>query len=227
MFMENNKPATPAQAATPGEGTVPAAPAATPTPKPGEGATSQEGKVTISTKEFAQLQRDAARAKSNERRNNLKLRTTHSDPGADPSITEAVDEANERASRAEKEALKFQVKGQVRDLLEKDEFKNLPPSTKNLILTNPHLLSQADNLEEAMLDIEDFIRDQVLSQEITSTTATPKIGVDPEGHETPPVSNSGGPAPTNGSEFEDTSKLSGPDKSRAMIRNKLRKPTQK
>lgn len=225
--MDKNNPATPAQAATPGQApNSPATPAATPAPTGDNGGQNQEGKVTISTKEFAQLQRDAARARSNDKRNNLKLRNSPpGDPNADPNITQAVDEANERARDAEKKALQFQVKGQVRDLLEKDEFKNLPKSTKNLILSNPHLLSQADNLEEAMLDIEDFIRDEVLSVESApaTTPTTPAPGNNPPGHETPPAPGSGGPAPAGGTDFEDTSRLSGPAKTQAMIRNSMRK----
>lgn len=222
--MENKNPATPAQAATPG-----IAPNSTPTPVPtpaptGDQGGNNEGKVTITTKEFAQLQRDAARARSNDKRNQINNRRDPSvgNPSGDPEINKVLDEANSRALEAEKKALQFQVKGQVRDLLEKDEFKNLPKSTRELILKNPHLLSQADNLEEAMLDIEDFIRDEVLSIETTPPASTIPNNGQPSGHETPPAINSGGPAPAGNPDLEDTSKLSGPAKSQAMIRNSLR-----
>jgi hypothetical protein len=220
--MENNKPATPAQAATPGQAQVPATPAVTPAPT-GDSGNNQEGKVTISTKEFAQLQRDAARARSNDKRNQINNRKNPSvdNPNNDPEINKVLDEANNRALEAERKALQFQVKGQVRDLLEKDEFKNLPKSTKELILKNPQLLSEADNLEEAMLDIEDFLRDEVLSME-TSQSATQVKTDQPTGHETPPAIQAGGPAPVINPELEDISKLSGPARSQAMIRNKLK-----
>lgn len=199
-----------------------ATPAATPAPTGDNGGQNQEGKVTISTKEFAQLQRDAARARSNDKRNQINNRRNNSteNPTGDPEINKVLDEANNRALEAERKALQFQVKGQVRDLLEKDEFKNLSKSTKELILKNPQLLSTADNLEEAMLDIEDFIRDEVLSNEIATPPSTPSA--QPSGHETPPAINSGGPAPAGHPDLEDVSKLSGPAKSQAMIRNSLR-----
>lgn len=223
--MTTPNPATPAQAATPGEApNSPATPAATPAPTGDHGGQNQEGKVTISTKEFAQLQRDAARGKSKDRRDNLNLRRNQPPAGSNenPDINAAIDDANKRAEEAEQKALKVQVQGRVRELLDKDEYKNIPKSTRELILTSPHLLSQADNLEEAILDIEDFLIDKVLPFDIAPAN-TPAPSNQPAGHETPPALGSGAPAPAGGADMEDTTKLSGPAKSQAMIRNSIRK----
>lgn len=220
--METQNPATPPSGATPGsKEEVITAPSATTPPNNGD---VSEGKVTITTKEFAQLQRDAARARSNDKRNQINNRKNISinNNDGDPDVAKAIEEANNRAADAEKVALQFQVKGQVRDLLEKDEFKSLPKSTKELILKSPHLLSDADNLDEAMLDIEDFIRDQVLVLETASNVVVDKTKEQP-GHETPPAVNAGSPAPTGEAELEDISKLSGVARSTAMIRNQLKK----
>lgn len=221
--MSNNNSATPAQAATPEKDPQNSpAPATTPAPTTGDQGTSQEGKVTIDTKEYAQLQRDAARARSSQKRNEINSRknSTTENSSGDPNVDRAIEEANNRAAIAERNALQAQVKGSVRDLLEREEFKTIPKSTKALILQNPALLSNADNLEEALLDIEDFIRDQVLPNEITPTTIEKKND-QPAGHETPPA-NVGAPAPAGDSRLEDVSKLSGNAKSMAMIRNSFR-----
>lgn len=223
--MTTQNPATPAPAATPGN--VPQdsnpTPVASPAPSNGASGNSQEGKVTISTKEFAQLQRDAARARSAAKRADL-ARGRNPIPvvsaAGDPDAAQAIAEANARAAESERIALQSQVRSGVRDLLEKDEFKGLPKSTKELILKNPALLSEADNLEEAMLDIEDFVRDQVLSLE-SAPAATP-AAPQPAGVETPPAGG-GGPAPTKPVGLEDTSKLTGTARSIAVLKNAVRK----
>lgn len=226
--MEIKNPATPPSGATPGSNEKVITPPSTTTP-PSSNGEQPEGKVTLTLKEFSALNRDAARFRSNVKRGEINNRKNNSidNPTGDPAVDQVVREANERAEKAEKLALQTQVQTQVKNLLENDKYKNIPKSTKELILKNPHLLSQADNLEEALLDIEDFLIENVLPIE-TVTTTTPEVkGDDPKGHETPPTPGSGGPAPTSGTDFEDTSKLSGPAKSQAMIRNKMRRPNQK
>jgi hypothetical protein len=218
--MTNQNPATPADAATPGS-----TPNVITTPSTATPVVPPEGKVTISTKEFAQLQRDAARGKSAQKRAALGLDRTPVVPadGSDPNAV-AITEANQRAADAERRALQMEVKGKVSDLLNKDEFKALPKSTKDLILLNPALLTQADNLEEAMLDIEDFVRDQVISLESGGAVAIPGMGgeAQPKGHETPPVINAGTPAPVSADGLEDLTKLHGPARSQAAIRNVIK-----
>lgn len=216
---ENNNPATPPQGATPGDTTsvITTPPTVTPQVVP-------EGKVTISTKEFAQLQRDAARGKSAQRRSALGLDKPNATIDESDPAAAAIAQANNRAAEAERKAMQMEVNAKVADLLNKDEFKALPKSTRAVILKNPALLSQADNLEEAMLDIEDFVRDQVLSLENGGATVIPGMGG--EGKTavpaTPPVVNSGGPAPVAAVGLEDLSKLSGPARSQAAIRNQMK-----
>lgn len=210
-------PATPAPAATPGSTPNVITPPSTPATPPQVPA--PEGKVTISTKEFAQLSRDAARGRSAQRRNALgKPAATPPVDGSDPTA-QAIAEANQRAEEAERTALQFQVKGKVGEILEKDEFKNIPKSTKAVILANPGILSQADNLEEALLDIEDYLRENVLTIEMPAAPGNP--APQPTGHEAPPV-NPGSPAPSNPVTLEDSSKLTGPARSQAVLRNKLK-----
>lgn len=224
--MENKNPATPPQGATPGADQNNNQPAVTTTP-PGPG-DNQEGKVTLTMKEFAALNRDASRFRSTVKRGNLtKNRNSSNDNFNDnPDAQHAIEEANSKIADAEKRALQAEVKIQVRDLLDKDEFKNIPKSTKDLILKNPASLSDADNLDEALLDIEDFLHDQVLNNLDTPNPANPNPAQktnQPTGHETPPAVNAGSNANAGEAEFEDVSKLSGPARSQAMIRNAMRK----
>lgn len=225
MIIQN--PATPpAQAgATPGSDANVITPPSTTTPP-----VVPEGKVTISTKEYADLQRAKARTLSFEKRlalkNNSSIPLTNPDgsPMDDASIQRIATAVNAQQA-AEKRALQAEVRGKVRDLLEKDEFRVLPRSTKDLILKNPAMLSEADTLDEAMLDIEDFVRESVASMETpiqVGGTPAPKTPENPSGHETPPASGSA-PAPTHAVQLEDVSNLKGPARSQAIIRNALKK----
>lgn len=217
--MEIKNPATPPSGATPGSTEKVITTPSTTTPPIGE---QPEGKVSLTLKEFTALNRDAARFRSNVKRGEINDRKNinNNNSTGNEEVDKVINDANTRAAEAEHKALQFQVKGQVRDLLEKDEFKSLPKSTKELILKNPQLLSDADNLEEAMLDIEDFVRDQVLALD---TPVIVEKKTEPNGHETPPAINNSAPAPAGDSELEDVSKLSGPARSTAMIRNSLKK----
>lgn len=227
--MTNQNPATPAPAATPGSvpAVAPAPAATTPAPTAGQG-TSPEGVVAIPLKEYRTLQRQDARARSYEKRAGL---TTAAGQGAgateglDADVIERLNQAESQRQAAELRAMQAEVRGEVRDLLEKDEFKNLPKSTKNLILKNPAILSTATTKELALLDIEDFVREQVAEMGdttiVTTTVITPKPG-DPPGHETPPASGTGGPSTTGTTVIEDLSKLRGPARSQAAIRNALK-----
>lgn len=227
--MTNPNPATPAQAATPGSGetVVTTPPSGTPAPAtPGvQGNESGEGKVTIDLKEYRDLQRAKARTLSFDKR--AGLRKPEANPGTnsgdgDPELVERLNKAESDRQAAERRALQAEVKGSVRDLLDREEFKPLPESTRQLILKNPAMLSEADNLEEALLDIEEFVRDEVLKMGTTPKVPTSTPNPSPAGHETPPTVTPGSPAPSPAAGMEDLSKLRGADRSRAAIRNAMR-----
>ncbi len=232
--MTNPNPATPAQAATPGNvpqgsGTPsPETPAAvTPT---GQG-NQVDGTVTISTKEYAELQRAKARTLSFEKRAAFQKRNpapspaANGDGGDDPELVAQVQREQEARADADKRAYRAEVTLKVRDLLDKEEFKNLPASTRSLILKNPSMLSGADNVDEALLDIEDFVREQVAGLTPSSQPVPGSGGNSPSapGRETPPAVSAGAPAPASAVELEDASKLTGVARSRAILRNSLKK----
>lgn len=226
--MENNKNGTtPAQAATlpNGQAVVTTPSVVTPAPNGDKGNLS-DGKVTIDLKEYRDLQRAKARTLSFEKRAALPGRQapqTMKNPDgsdADPEIIERLNQSEARVKDAERKAMRFEVQNKVRDLLDKPEYVKLPASTKALILKNPAMLSEAVTLDEAMLDIEDFVNEQVSVLDLNLGTPGGKPNT-PAGHDTPPT-GAGGPAPVRGTEPEDLSKLRGPARSQAAIRNAMK-----
>lgn len=224
--MNQTNPAAPGApaSATPGsEPQVITTPPAT-TSNVGQGS---EGTVTIPLKEYRNLQRGAARSLSFDKRMGLKNRSNNQSGNSNGEGGDEISKLSSERDDAITRALQLEVKDKVRDLLGKDEFKTLPASTRNLILERPHMLSDADNVDEALLDIEDFVRDSVLSMEIPAGTGepTPASGKpnEPAGHETPPSLGGGTPAPAGTATMEDTANLSGPARSQAILRNSLKK----
>lgn len=222
---ENANGVTPATAATPpndGHRTNP------PTIAPPAGA-APEGKVTISTKEYADLQRAKARTLSFENR-----RAFNASRNAPPRETnggtanEAEAAALSRADNAERRVMQLEVKDKVRELLGKPEYAVLPQSTRDLILKNPAMLSEADNIDEALLDIEDFVLDSIskidsngsIPVTVKVPDSVPRPSATP-GHETPPA-RAIGPSDLRADEKEDINKLTGTARSRAILRNKIR-----
>lgn len=225
--MVNPNPATPAApaTATPGSGehgsnqpsVVPAAPA---TPAPGN---NNEGTVTIPVKEYRDLQRNDARARSFGKRIYQRPASTAAMNG-DPNDPAAPERA--RADAAERRAMQLEVKGKVQDLLADDRFKSIPQSTKKLILEAPHMLSEAETLDDAMYDIEDKLIEIAASDNIPvtiKTDDTPPANNQPANRETPPIVTPGTPAPTDTTAMEDTSMLRGNARSQAALRNAFKK----
>lgn len=221
--MLNQTPATPApQAANPGTSVPGQSPASTtPASVPGAQGGQPGATVTITAEELRVYQRDQARLKSFQQRAqfNKPAPAATNFEGADPDVVEVLRKTQEELSETKRTALRAQVGTGVRDILAKTEYQKLPESTRALILKNPSALSNADNVEEALLDIEDFVREE------SAKISVPNLS-QPEnksGHEIPPVINAAAPAPTGAAEMEDTSKMTGPSRSRATLRNILKK----
>lgn len=227
------KPITPATAAPLGnvpQGSGTPSPVTPPVTNPGQG-NQPEGTVTISTKEFAELQRAKARSLSFDKRAEFRKRnplprTTNGESSNDPEVVEQLRQEQDARADSDRRAYRAEVTLKVRDLLDKEEFKALPASTRALIIKNPAMLSEADNVEEALLDIEDFVREQVAGLSIPSLVQIPGQGggrvANPTGHETPPSVSAGAPTPPSSIEEEDVSKLTGVARSRAVLRNAMK-----
>jgi len=226
--MVTPNPATPAQAASPGsEQPVVTPPAVTPAPATQAPGINPAGTVTISTEEFAKLQRDAARTRSFVKRVYQKpsLQSTNVDPN-DPNASALV-EAQTAREAAERKALQLEVKGKVRDLLADERFKGIPASTRKLILDAPHMLSNAETLEDAMYDIEDKLIElsgvQDLSNPNPSIIQTNPANPQPVSRETPPIVTPGNPAPIDAGALENLDGLRGSERSTAALRNAFKK----
>lgn len=230
--MTNPNPATPAPApaaaATPGSSehvvTPPAGSTPPATTAPGN---NNAGIVTLSVDEFAKLQRDAARGRSPKPAGRTYQRPSAPAASFDPNDPNASVLATLERERddARRTALQAEVKGKVRDLLDDPRFKELPASTRKLVLDTPQALTNAETLEEAMYDIEDRLIELVgTPATIPSTTVAPPTNNTPAPtRETPPIVTPGAPAPVDGAALEDTAGLRGPARSQAAIRNVLKK----
>ncbi len=213
---------TPAPAATPAQaepGINPPAATSTPpaTPAAGDG---KPGTVTIPVSEYAQLNRDAARVKSFDKRTYTKPPVQTKVNPDDPAAAE-IAAAVAAKDAAEQRAMQLEVRGKVRDLLADDRFKDLPQTTKDLILQSPHMLSSAATLDEAMYDIEDKLLEmagKVGTQPSTTTPQTPA-----QKRETPPSVSAGAPAQVDAGVLEDVTNLRGPERSQAVLRNIAKK----
>lgn len=234
--MENINPANPAQAANPGgSGQGQANPSAQPNPPLKQGEGGNEGTVTISAKEYAELQRQDARAKAFQKRASFAKPTQQFTPSEndDPEVVDALHKEQERSKGLEKQIRDGRIKDGVREILEKDVYKELPKVAKDLILKNPALLSNAETVEEALIDIEEFIGNQVADYKVGINQPgvnQQKGGIgqphNPSGHETPPIVNAANPAPVDVNALEDVSKLEGSSKSRGVLRNLIKKQRQ-
>ena len=226
-------PATPVAQPTATPGTV--EPGQTPPSTPPANPAQPGGQVTIPTEEYARLQRNDARLRAAQRRTTPAPRGTRPtgaapDPTADPDAIVAEEVQRERQARQELEQQIFQrdVKDFTRDLLAKPEYANLPESTKRLILRNPASYSEAHDLENAKLDIEDFLREELAANPPSNgqqpgQQPAPRKAADPQGHETPPHNATGAPAAAPNDQLEDLSTLSGPARSKAAFRNAMKK----
>lgn len=223
---EHNQPATPAQAATPGaqeqNGNGQPAPS-NPAPQGAGGVpTNQDGKVTIDLKEYRNLQRQDARAKAYEKRFGPKGRPSSQAASGDQGATvdDQVIAERARAEEAERRALQSEVKVELIGLVNREEYKSIPQSTKDLLLKNPGAITTADTLEDALFDVEEWLNDQASKNPAPTQVVLP--GTQPPKHETPPVVSNGAPAPAGADQIEDVSKLHGPAKTQAMIRNAIK-----
>jgi hypothetical protein len=117
-------------------------------------------------------------------------------------------------------AFEAELKVNVRDIFDKEDFKNVPPSVKKMILKNPSAYTDSRDAVEAAEDIENYLYDEIIP-DLTPGAGIPVPEVKPVG-EVPPVVNQGTPAPVQAGVVEDTRNLTGPARSRGMIRNIIR-----
>lgn len=217
--------ATPASAATPASTTPPVTTPPAPGPAAPPAAAPAADTVTLSREEYNKLQRQSARASSKQRREALETKrtgsaSTHQPDPNNPFADEIETERNARIA-AEQKLAQATVQGGVRDILAKSEFKDIPESVKKIILRNPQGLSNATDPEEILLDVEDYLREEMNDLK-ASTTAASAAAAPAATHEAPPVSNSGAPVIPASVELEKLDGLTGPARTQAILRNQLK-----
>lgn len=201
------------------------------------GTGNQAPTITITVEEHRRLSRQDARARSFDRRNNLgRNRTTNSIPvHGNAADLDELGKAQLERDEANRRAMQLEVRGKVDTLLKEDRFKNIPQSTRVLILDAPHLLSDAETLEEAMFDIEDKLEELAAGETTPSNNQNNNNANDNNqnnnngnnnsqtpARETPPAPANGAPAQVDKGVVEDVSGLRGPARSQAVLRNTFR-----
>lgn len=224
----DNKPATPSNEAAPGKEEQATTPSPAATPEKGkEEQKTEEGQVTISAKEYRDLQRAKARASAAQKRMDLSKRSTtpnddeEGDQGPDRVEVARLQAELESAERARVAA---EVRVGVSDILARDEFKDIPASVKRMIQKNPSafMSTKSNSVEEGLLDIEDYLNEEVASPSGNEIKVERRVEA-PSGHETPPNIGGGGAGSGDQSKLEDLNNLSGSERSRAAFRNILKK----
>lgn len=199
---KENTGATPAPAATP--------PAAGDPPKgqtPGEGGNPgnpqdpEDGFVKVPRREWKQTERDAGRyralkAPGTPRAPRTPAAGTPPEP-ADPEVEGILRQKDETIGQLNSKVTQLEVKEAVRDLLESDEYKDLPASVKRLVRRNPFALvaQDATTKEHALEDIRDYLDEELDNADGGSPAApanpTPATGEPKPGEQTPPAKGSG------------------------------------
>jgi len=243
-------PATPAQAATPGSGAQNQSQSQTGSPastQTGDKGNQQDGMVSLSAKEYRDLVRNSARWNSFQRRsqfgpprNNPHIKQgINSVPSDDQEgnlpdeAIAAIQQAQQSAGEATTRAFRAELSSGVRDILDRPEYMDIPMSTKRLITKSPWTLSEQDDVEAALIDIEEYLENEsLLLKQTPNTQRQEQQPVSQPGsaavvHEVPMSSGSGAPAPGQAVQLEDINNLTGVARSRAVLRNSIRQKTGK
>lgn len=216
-------PAAPVAPATPAPSTPPAVPPAgtPPVVPPGNGANPDgSGEVKIPLKEYKQLQRDAARGRSPKNQNlpSDRINDRYNQPASDPDDDQATAELRSQVATKDRELLQERLNNKVRDLLETNEYKDLPLPVKQWVKINPIALvdPRARSLDDALADIKDRL-DEARDSVTTPAPAAPGVTT-PSAPETPPV-NGSTPAPAGANTAESVDGKTGAARSVAVLKN--------
>lgn len=119
----------------------------------------------------------------------------------------------------------------VKDLLASDTYKDLPATAKRILEKNPLAFvdPRAKNVDDAILDIQDWMDNELDLAKAGGGNTTPATPGQPAGngqtpavHETPPVNGAGAPSQTPSQE-ESVEGKTGPARSTTILRNLFKK----
>jgi hypothetical protein len=196
------------------------------------GAHNSEQKVEIDAKELDVLRTKAgrydARNKPNreDRHERRQRRDIKSDEIDDPEVLDSLRQRDEQISQLSSENFTLKTKDQVRDILERDEYKDLPLALKKAVRNNPlgFINPGTKTVEDALFDIQDYLDDQLdadVSRGGSGAPAEIKNGEKPDGGQIPPAGGSGPKSPNPAGEVDVTGK-SGSQRSVPILQGLLK-----
>ena len=222
---EINNPATPPETPgqVPGQAQQPAN--NTPAAEKPQGGNNGGQRIELDQVEVERLKRDAGRWEAyqkkarDERRNNRggKPQEYQDLDGAAPEVLEALRSRDTKLDELSLANRELAVKDKVRDLMDSEEYKDIPATIKKAIIRNPlgFVNRASESLDDAVADIQDY-----LDEELDKPSEQPAQEVKQE-HQVPPISGSGPSAPNANQEIDVTGKT-GPARSTAILQNLLK-----
>jgi hypothetical protein len=229
MENENENP-IPSPVAGPGEGGQQNTdPKTTPSEKP-TGAGDDNETVPMSVKELNALKRDAGRwashvtqERENRRGNRQRNNPPADDKGADDATVAALNERDQQIGELNSKVFTYETKEKVAEILEREEYKDLPAGVRRAIARNPlGFASQASTtVEDVMYDIEDYLEDELKNASpAPAQNITPGAGSE-GGRETTPPAHNGGPSSNSFDPREGVENLKGQAASLKVLNNIL------
>jgi len=229
-----NPSATPDQSGQPAGGAPqnpPTPPAAGNQPPGGDKGSAQT--ATVSLEELNDLKRKAGRWDATTRRNredrrsNRQSTSNYDADDAPPALLEALKDRDNKIEELSSATIKLEVKDKVRDLLDGDEYKDLPPAIKRAVIRNPLGFANAgtQTVADAVADIQDYLDDELdsaASRPANGGGQPPAGGPPAPGRDqTPPAGGSGPNNPTV-SPTDGTDGKTGPNRSTTVLQNILK-----
>ena len=155
--------------------------------------------VTIPVEELNAFKMKAGRWDAHTKRSREDRRTTRrSTPDYDaddapPRLLDALKERDDKIEELSSTKIQLEVKDKVRDMLDGDEYKDLPSAIKRAVVRNPlgFAKSGAQSVEDAVADIQDYLDD-----ELDSAASRPASGGGQQPAGAQPAG--GAPAPAGG-----------------------------
>lgn len=196
-----------------------------------EGDEEQGSKAEIDEEELQSLRRDAGRwRKSREKqrpsRSSRQPRKSEKTDDSDPEVLEELKLRDNKINELSSVNKKLLVKDQVRDLLDSEDYKEVPESLKKAIRRNPlgFVRDDSETVEHFVEDIKDFLEDELDS--LSTGDTIKREGEEREKSDAdniPPASGSGPSSPGKTEGLEDVENKRGSERSTAILRNILKK----
>lgn len=178
---------------------------------------------------------DAHTRRSREdRRENRRSTSSYDADSTPPEVLDALRDRDQKIEELSSVRIKLEVKDKVRDLLDGDEYKDLPAAIKRAVVRNPlgFANSGAQTVEDAIADIQDYLDDELDSNasqapaqgggQVNASALPANIPpAQAPGVQTPPASGSGPNSPTV-SPTDGTEGKFGRDRSTTVLQNILK-----